>query len=216
MSSTSSSSSSQPDDSRPRVREGNLLRTLTLNVWMGTADLGIGRYHFESLPHSSPPGITFCGAAATDYHENHELESEIDRILGLAAEEGFEDGMVNRTSQSLNLFISKHPVAGIQQMITRLQSEYMNQGVAADIVRMLGQIQHPPSHFDRVFITECLLYSELPLARDAAAVAIGDLDDEHCIPALQAAVDAELIPALKADMQGSLDELIKSRDVVRS
>ena len=183
---------------------------------MGTSDLDIGRYLFESLPHSSPPVITFCESAATTYHENYELESEVDTILGLAAEEGFEDGMENKTSLSLNLFISKHSVAGIQQLITRLQSGRMNQGVAADMVRMLGQIEHPPSHVDREYIAECLLYSELPQARDAAAVALGDLADEYCIPALRKAVDAELIPALKADMQGSLDELMKIRDVVRS
>lgn len=216
MNVASSSSSSQQDESRSKIREGHLLRSLTFTVLVGTSDLGIGRYLFESLPNSSPPSVIFYESAATAYHENHELDSEVDRILSLAVDEGFEDGMENRTSQSLNLFIAKYPVAGIQQLITRMQSEHMNQGVSADIVRMLGQIQHAPSHIDRAYIAECLLHSELPLARDAAAVAIGDLADEHCIPALRKAVDAELIPALKADMQGSLDELMKSRDVVRS
>ena len=58
-------------------------------------------------------------------------------------------------------------------------------------------------------MAECLLYSELPLARDAAAVALSDLSDERGIPALERAVEAETIPGLKADMEASLDELIK-------
>ena len=86
----------------------------------------------------------------------------------------------------------------------------MNQAVAADIVRVLGWIEHEPSHDERVHVAECLLHSELPLARDASAVALSDLADAHSIPALERAISAEEIPALRADMVASLEELKKT------
>ncbi len=115
--------------------------------------------------------------------------------------------MENRTSQSLSLFVSEHSVAGLQVLAGRLQSKHMNQGVAADVVRVLGQIEHGPSLDDRAYIAECLLYSELPLARDAAAVALGDLNDPRSVGALERAIDAESIPGLREDMQLSLDQI---------
>ena len=211
MSGDSSSTLDQPAVSRPTIRPGHasFLQSCTLSVWMGASGAGVDRWLFEAVSYSSPPSTTSHESAATTWNESHELEAEVDGLLGLAADEGFEDGMENRTSRSINFFVSKHSVAGVRQLANRLQSERMNQRVAADIVRMLGQIEHAPSHDDRVYIAECLLYSALPLARDAGAVALGDLADERCIPELQAAIDAESIPALKADMQGSLRELMK-------
>ena len=137
-------------------------------------------------------------------------------ILSIAADEGFEDGMVGKMSQSLNIFISQHPVEGIHQLAVRLNSERMNQGIAADIVRELGRMKHKQSHSERVYIAECLLYSKSPLARDAGAVALSDLADKHSIPALQRAFEAETIPALKSDIEASLNELIREIGVVRS
>ena len=118
-------------------------------------------------------------SAAIAYHEDHEVEAQIDSILNMASIEGFEDGMEGRTSHLLNVFVSEHPVAGMQQLTVRLNSEYINQSVAADIVRNLGRIKHGPSHDDRRYVAESLLYSELPLARDAAAVALSDLADKQ-------------------------------------
>ena len=130
--------------------------------------------------------------------------------------EGFEDGMEGRTSQVLNLFVSKHSIAGMQQLIARLNSQYMNQAVAADVVRVLGKIEHRRSHDDRRYMAECLLYSELALARDAGAVALSDLADQRSIAALQRAIEAEPILRLKADMQASVEELTKHSDGVHT
>lgn len=194
--------------------QNKFLRTYSLSVWMGTSDLSVDRRILEPFSHSSS-SPTVLHEPITAYYYSHELDAEIDKILSLAADEGFEDGMEGRMFESLNLFLSEHPAAAMPHLATRLGSELMNQGVAADIVRALGQIDHVPSHDDRVYLAECLLYSTLPLARDAGALALGDLQDEHSIPALQGAVDKEQIPALKADMQVSLNELIKDTDGVR-
>ena len=218
MSGDSSSTVDQPDVSRPTIRPGHnsLLQSCTFTVWMGTSGSGVDRWLFEPVPYTSPPSATSHESAATAWRESHELDAEVDGIVGLAANEGFEDGMENRTSRVLNLFVSEYSVAGVRRLANRLQSERMNQGVAADIVRMLGQIEHAPSHDDRVYIAECLLYSALPLARDAGAVALVDLADERCIPVLRTAIDRESIPALKGDMQGSLCELMKGGHAVRA
>lgn len=157
-----------------------------------------------------------CESTSGARHENRDLESGIDRIFGLAADEGFEDGMAGKMSQSLHRFVLQYPVEGIRQLAVRLNSERMNQGIAADVVRALGQMKHKQSHNERAYIAECLLYSKSPLARDAGAVALGDLADERSIPALRKAIETEPVPALKADMQASLEELIRGAAGVRS
>ena len=199
-----------------RARDVNLLQSCTLSVWLGASDLGPVRSSFEPLPYSSPPGRIYAESTATAYHENHEFEAEIDRILSIAEDEGFEDGMYGRASESLGAFVSIYTAAGVQQLTTRLTSASANQGVAANVVRMLAQIKDERSFNDRVYIAECLLYSALPLARDAGAIALGDLANERSIPALRRAIEAESIPGLKSDMQASLDELIKDTHAVRS
>ena len=198
-----------------RDRQNKLLQTYSLSVWMGTSDLSVDRRILEAFSHSSSSPTALHEPITTAYYYSDELDAEIDKILSFAADEGFEDGMEGRMFESLNIFLSEHPTTAMPHLATRLGSEQMNQGVSADIVRALGQIDHVPSHDDRVYLAECLLYSTLPLARDAGALALGDLQDEHSIPALQRAVEKEQIPALKADMQVSLDELIKDTDGVR-
>ena len=196
-------------------RRHSFLRSFKLTVWMGTSDLSIDRHILELFSHASAPPHVFHESAATAHHHAHELDMQVDKILGLAADESFEDGMEGRTFSSLNLFLSEYPVSGTPHLAARLQSEHMNPGVAADIIRALGQIHHTQSHDDRVYVAECLLYSPSPLARDAGAVALGDLEDERSVPALQRAVAEEPIAALRADMQASLDELMKDSDGVR-
>ena len=148
--------------------------------------------------------------------DRSEIEQQIDIIIDIASSEGFEDGMEGRLSQSLKSFILEYSVASMQQLAARLNSSHMNQAVAADIVRVLGRIVHAPSHDDRVHMAERLLFSDLPLARDAGAVALSDLVDKRCIPALRTAIEAEPIPRLKADLQASLEELIKGTGSVHS
>ena len=144
------------------------------------------------------------------------LAVESDTIFALAACEVFEDGMENRTSRALRRFVERHSDVGVKHLAARLLAESMNQGVAADIVRVLGSIEHRPSHDDRVLIAEQLLHSDLPVARDAAAVALSDLADERSVPALQRAINAETIPALRADMVDSLKELNRAIEAAKS
>lgn len=146
----------------------------------------------------------------TSNRKRHELVTECDRIMCLADSEVFEDGMENRMSRALRGFVERHSSAGVEHLAVRLLSESMNQPVAADIVRVLGCIEHEPSHDERVHVAECLLHSELPLVRDASAVALSDLADARSIPALERAINAEEIPALRADMVASLEELKKT------
>ena len=213
-----SSSQDQPDALTPATQSPrqSLLQNISLAVWMGTSDVSIDRHILEAFSNTSPPTSTLHESAATAYHYAHELDAQVDKILGFAAHDGFEDGMEGRIFYSLNLFLSENPVSGMRHLATRLQSEHMNHGVAADIVRALGQIDHAQSHDDRAYVAECLLYSSSPLARDAGAVALGDLADERSIPALQRAIDDEPIAALRTDMQASLDELIEDINDVHS
>ena len=216
----SEASSSQPQEKSwgltIRERGNSLLRRYSIATWIGASDLAVDWQVLQLGSSSTPTTMPPCESAAIGYHEDRNVEAQIDTILNIVSMEGFEDGMVGRTSQVLNLFVSEHPIAGMQQLIARLNAKYMNQAVAADIVRVLGKIQHERSHEDRRHIAECLLYSELPLARDAGAVSLAEMSDKRSIPALQRAIEAEPILRLKTDMQASVHELTKNSDAVHT
>lgn len=199
-----------------RGRRQDFGHTYALAVWLGTSDVSTDRRILEAFTqHTTPQTAISYESATIAVHEDHEVEAKIDSILRVAADEDFEDGMEGRTSNHLNLFVTEDPIAGVQQLIARLNSKRMNQAVAADIARILGRMKHRRSHDNRVYMAECLLYSESPVARDAGAVALCDLEDGGSVSALQSAIEKESIPALKADMEASLDELMRNADAVR-
>ena len=88
----------------------------------------------------------------------------------------------------------------------------MRTRTVADIIRVLGRLEHEKSHDDRFWIAAHFLLSETPLTRDASAVALEDLGDPRAIPKLEEAVVAESVPELKDDLQIALQELKKSVD----
>ena len=155
-------------------------------------------------------------SAAVAYYDDQELEDKIDGIIHLASVEGFMDGMENRMTSAVERFVTSNPVSGSHQLAIRLNSDRVNHEIAGDIVRALGRVQNLESHWTRIDIAERLLYSESPIARDAATLALETIGDPSASFAIRRAMDVETIPQLKADMQASLEELTRSADVVHS
>ena len=191
-----------------------MIHSLTLET--GTSGLASEYHLIQNSPNSRTPSKSFAESSTESYSESPEIERKIDRLLDLAASENLEDGMETRMSQALHIFIAEYSVIGIQQLAIRLKSEHMNQGVAADIVRVLGQIKHDRTHHDRLHMAECLLYSQSPMARDAGALALGDMADRRSIPALERSIKEEPVHGLKADMQAILDEMMAVPDGTHS
>lgn len=208
----------EPELWKPIIQErgSGFLMIHSLNLGVGTSRLASEYHLIQNSPNSSTPNKSFAESSAESYFESREIERKLDRILDLAASENFEDGMENRMSQALHIFIAEYSVIGIQRLAIRLKSEHMNQGVAADIVRVLGQIKHDRTHHDRLHMAECLLYSQSPMARDAGALALGDMADRRSILALERAIKEESVHGLKADMQAILDELMTVPDGTHS
>ena len=217
--STKNSSSQDTSDGRRshmwRIRT-DLQRLFFLAPCVGASDSVIHPSTFEALSHSRPPEHLSYASATVSHPEDEELNAAIDGILSVAAEESFEDGMESKTSLLVYTLVSWYAAAGVQQLTARLTSPGANQGVAADVVRALGQIDDVRSHSERIYTAECLLYSPLPFARDAGSIALVDLADSGSIPALRSAVEREPIPELKDDMRASLEELVRETDAVRS
>lgn len=197
-------------------RGSGFLMFYSLNLGMGTSDRASEYHLIQNSPNSNAPSKSFAESSAESCSESPEIERAIDRLLDLEASENLEDGMENRMSQALHVFIAEYSVIGIQRLAIRLKSEHMNQGVAADIVRVLGQIKHDRTYHNRLHIAECLLYSQSPMARDAGALALGDMADRRSIPALERAIKEEPVHGLKADMQAILDEMMAVPDGTHS
>lgn len=154
------------------------------------------------------PDLAIHRSASDLLEQAEELRPDIDRLLHVATEEPYRDGMLGRAFDVVRSFLAKTSVAGVQVLTSRLLSRWMNDEVAADVVRMLGRAKHPVSLDDRRHLAERLLYSDSPLARDSAAVALADLEDPRGIEALEDAIAREQIPSLKADMRLALEDLV--------
>ena len=151
-------------------------------------------------------------ATGIELQEFHILETEAESILSLAVEESIEDGMNSATEARLNNFVAYYSGAAVQCLAKHLVARYANAGTVADIVRVLGRVNHKESHDDRFWVAARLLRSETPLTRDASAVALEDLQDPRGVPRLQEALEAEAIPELRDDFELALQELKKSAD----
>ena len=151
-------------------------------------------------------------ATSIEVQESHFLDEEIESIVALASEEFIEDGMDSATEVCLGDFVAEFSETGVRHLASYLTSDWIGSGTVADIVRVLGRLDHEKSHDDRLWIASHLLFSEAPIARDAAALALEDLGDGRAISKLEAAVKVELIPGLRDDLEMALRELKNSTD----
>ena len=148
-------------------------------------------------------------ATSIEFQESNFLDEEVESIVALASEEFIEDGMDSATETFLGDFVAKFSEIGVRHLACYLTSDWIKSGTVADIVRLLGRLDHEESHDDRLWLASHFLFSGAPIARDASALALEDLKDARAVPKLEAAVDAESIPGLRDDLEMALRELKK-------
>ena len=159
------------------------------------------------------PDVPYLESATNiEWQEPCSLDEEVEAIVSLAAEEFIEDGMDSDTEVELGRFVGSYSAVGVRHLAKYLSSQYLKTRTVADIIRVLGRLEHEESHDDRFWIVAHFLLSETPLARDASAVALEDLGDPRAISKLEEAVEAESVPELRDDLQIALREIKKNVD----
>ena len=161
------------------------------------------------------PDLPFHATSATniEWQDSQSLNEEVESVIALATEEFIEDGMDSATAECLRDFVATFSDAGVRHLANYLAADWIKSATVADIVRLLGRLDHEESHDDRLWIASHFLFSDAPVARDASALALEDLNDARALPKLEEAVKAEAIRELKDDLQMALRELKHSTDV---
>jgi len=126
----------------------------------------------------------------------------------------FEDGMESNFSRELVRLVRRYGKTAMEVITTLIVNDNVNAEVAAETLRWLGRVDHPPSHHDRLWLLEKSLFSTSALVRDGAVLGLASLDDPHAIPYLRQAIEREKYASLREDLEQVRDQLESTRSAV--
>ncbi|NOT54677.1 MAG: HEAT repeat domain-containing protein [Deltaproteobacteria bacterium] len=113
----------------------------------------------------------------------------------------FKDGMESDFSRELIRLVRQYGKTAMEVITSLIVNDNVNAEVAAETLRWLGRVDHPTSHYDRLWLLERSLFSTSVLVRDGAALGLASLDDPHAIPYLRQAIDREKYASLREDLE---------------
>jgi len=150
-----------------------------------------------------------CSSVSRERSE--EVRQAIMIISRLAREELFEDGVESDFSRELVSVIENHGNAAVKALSELILGEEVDAEVASETLRWLGQIEHPETYDFRLWSLEQSLYCSSARVRDGAALGLAFLDDPRAILFLRDAIQRELYPELREDMEQILEQLENSQ-----
>lgn len=120
----------------------------------------------------------------------------------------FEDGMDSSFSITLIRVITQYGDSAINELAYLILREMVDDEVASEALRQLGQMDHPASYYSRRWLLEkSLLECSSAMVRDGALLGIALLDDRHAIPSVQRALQQEQCQELHESIQQVLEQL---------
>jgi hypothetical protein len=138
----------------------------------------------------------------TDY-----VDELLEALFWKAKEHDFEDGIENPFSSELIELIFKFGNKILKEMSHFIVYEKINPHIAAEALRWIGKIEHPPSQQYRLWLLETSLNNSSPIVRDGALLGLASMDDASAISFLESAIKLETNSELKKDMIQVLDQL---------
>jgi len=141
------------------------------------------------------------------------VEAKLDALLQAAREEDIEDGMQNSVSQHLPALVAGHADRVIPALVSMIEAGRTPPIVAAEALKELGHLRNGASHAKRRWVLEWALGSRSPVTRDGAGLGLARLGDPHSLRYLARAVENEVDPQLRADLQLVVDELVEATQI---
>lgn len=138
---------------------------------------------------------------------SREVQEQVDALLVLANEEHFEDGMESEFSKKLTRVIKKYGNDAVNVLTNFILSETVSPETAAEALRWIGYLDHPPTYNKRLWLLEKSLSCRSPIIRDGAILGLSYLDDPHAIPFIENAIRHEQREELQKDMLQVLNQL---------
>lgn len=141
------------------------------------------------------------------FTEPQSLSVQLGSIFLKAANERFESGVISDFAKDIIAVVYNHGGRAVEEIGALMLSEAGNPLVSAEALRSLGQIAHPTTYRERLWVLQRSLRCSSPITRDGATIGLAWLDDPAAIQALEAAIDRETYVGLKQDMQRLLRQL---------
>ncbi len=174
-------------------------------------------YFFANISHASSaaPSISLRQGNSTilwvsvglQRGANDDAEAAVARVLDLADQVDFEDGIENEFTKKLRGLVREYGGVALETLARTLFLPEIRTGIVVQSLLCLGRTDDAPSYPGRSWVLQRGLLSTSAKVRDAATVGICSLADVRAIGSLEAAASKESVRSLKEDMREVLSYL---------
>lgn len=151
----------------------------------------------EEVAQGLPPFIEYEARRLFDVGKHTERNGE------------FEMGMDNPYRDGLHAFLEEYGIDAIEAI--RKLLPFQSPTVQAATIMYLGDTNAPRTLSDRLNLAVAYLSSRYPQVRDAAGLALIDLDDVRAVPNLTIAIENEPLRSLKQYLEQARSHLKRPR-----
>ncbi len=151
-------------------------------------------------------------STASQIIDSEFINHAVRRLCREASDYQFEDGMISPFEIELRKLILGHGDRALEALHDFIRRE-INNVVAAEALRIIGDIKDPTTHQYRTLLLVQNLGHESTYMRDGAIVGLLYLDDQATLPPVETAIEAETSSILKEDLQQLADQLKATQDV---
>lgn len=122
---------------------------------------------------------------------DHPLIKQMESYVREACNERFVDGMDSKFGNRVRQSIAHHGSAAVAAWERVMLHTGNRNETGEELLRVLGLMQHAPSHDGRLRLLTVSLKHRDPRLRDAAGLGLSFLDDPSALPALREAHSSE-------------------------
>lgn len=146
------------------------------------------------------------GGSAREWSSD-EIRAKLTRTFNNAIHESFESGIYSEFERRLTQQLIIHRSIGISLVSEFVQELKPTAAVAAEAIRTLGRFSFAWCKTELGAVLAGALNSQSPLVREAAALAMGDLDDPSAAVYLRERIQRENYSSLRSDFMQIIDDL---------
>jgi hypothetical protein len=178
------------------------------------ADIGAsttiwGSPHFivADIPADRSDPATFVDVGTDAALIRRRIARSVTALLLIAQDEKFHVGYNSNFSAGIEALIRRDHEYALAALREGLQSHRSSIFVIAELMQLFGRLDHELSRGLRVGFMVGYLGHESAVIRDAAATALGCLDEKSAIPFIEQAIAREQSASLRADMEAVREQL---------
>ena len=149
--------------------------------------------------------------SSTQFREiSPDVRVNLHALWDAAREDVIEDGMRNSISERLPELIAKDFRAVLPVLISTIESRQLEPVIAAEVLKELGRYRDSASLPHRRWALARALSVPSPVIRDGAGLGLARLCDPASLPYLRRAVEREVDPQIRVDLQQVMDEIAET------